>query len=129
MLKVISFLLMTMTILGCLIGVMQYQVTFQSREDARSIIDLMENILNHDCLVYKEDGNTWRGVFDKAKLDSNPSCEIPFRKNFYIEIKDSQNGNWLIGRKGFEIEDILSYPVLIKYPDKFVEGRMEVGIY
>lgn len=129
MLKVISFLLMTMAILGCLIGVMQYQVTFEARENARYLVDLMENLLNHECLVYKENGNTWRGVFDKNKLVSGPTCDISFNKNFYIEITDSENGHWVIGSKGFEIEDTLSYPVLIKYPDKFVAGRMEVGIY
>ncbi|MEM5883117.1 MAG: hypothetical protein QXQ77_02665, partial [Candidatus Aenigmatarchaeota archaeon] len=93
MLKVISFLLLTMTILGCLLGVMQYQVTFEAREDARYLIDLMENLLNHECLVYKENGNNWRGVFDKSKLDSNPSCSISFKKNFYVEITDSENGH------------------------------------
>ena len=130
MLKAIAFLLLTMTILGCLLGVMQYQVTYESRENYRELIDLIENILNHECLVYEENGNIWRGVFDKGKLNANPFCQISYPKNFYVEIIDSEN-TWVIGNKPLmsKLEESLSYPVLIKYSNKLAVGRMEVGTY
>jgi len=129
MIKALAFIILTITILGVLFAVSQYQVTYESRVGYRQLIDFMENFLSARCVAYEENGNLWKGVLDESKLDSYSPC-VQYHKNVYIEIKDMKN-EWKFGTKpsGFKVEEELSYPVVIKYSDEFVPGRMEVKTY
>src|SRR5438445_2922555 len=69
MMNSISFVLITVVIVGTLIHFEQYQITYQERTNYRQAIDLAESMLSSKCLAFEENGRVWRGVLDKTKLD------------------------------------------------------------
>lgn len=134
MMNAISFALITVVIIGTLIHFQQYQVTYQSRTDYRQAIDLAENMLSSKCLAYVDkDGRVWRGILDNNKLGSLSSTCIQSSRLYYLEIVDENGGHWnfgsspdLFSSQGFEQ---IYYPVVIRYPDTQVAGKMVVTAY
>src|SRR5437867_3148921 len=119
MISALSFVILTVTIIGTLVHFQQYQVTYQSRVDFRQNIDLLENLISSKCIAYQENGRVWRGVLDKNKLDGLTSLSqcIQFSpKSFYVEIQDEKDPLWTFGTKPPELTSFeqLFYPVVVK---------------
>jgi len=133
MLNILSFMLLLITILGTFLAVAQYQLTYDSRVEYRLLIDLMENLLSDKCLIYEENGNLWKGVFDESKLDSMQSASdlcVQFHKDFFLKVKDSKEEwkFWGSDPPSSLVEESLSYPIIVKHQDEFVPGYMEVKV-
>jgi hypothetical protein len=125
MMKALSFIIITVTIIGTLVAFQQYQITYESREKLKQMIDYGENFLNAKCLVYEE-GTTFKHVLDKTKLDQNKNC-IYIDKLVYVKIVDEKEGSWTFG-SSVQSSEKLSFPLVIKYPNEYVAARMEVSI-
>jgi hypothetical protein len=124
MIKAFGFLLIAVTLLVTLYTLQQYDITYQGRPDLRQLIDYSENYLSSTCVVYEDHGTFFKGVFDKAKLDKNAAGCITFSKPVSIFIKDERGGTWNVVRNVGGQK--LTYPIVVKYPDQFVLGTMEV---
>ena len=137
MISALSFVILTVTIIGTLVHFQQYQVTYQSRVEYRQNIDLLENLISSKCLTFQENGRVWRGVLDKSRLDSLSSnslascVQFPTSKSFYVEIQDENNDKWTFGTQpSLTIEfEQLFYPVVVKDSSSQLAARMVVTTY
>ena len=125
-LQAFGFILIAITLVVTLYTFFQYDISYEGRPELRQLIDFSENYLSSTCLTYEDHGTFYKGVFDKNKLDENPSGCITFPKSVSIFIKDEKGGTWSAvkavgGQK-------LTYPILVKYQNQFVPGIMEVYI-
>ena len=126
--KALSFVIMTVALVGTLVAYFQYQVVYESFNQMRQTIDFAENVMNSKCLVYEENGNFFKGVFDKSKLDKgiNTCIKTELFKTTSVQIIDEKGNMW--GSTNFFSKNTLEYPVLVKYPKENVLARMEVSI-
>jgi len=126
--KALSFIIMTVALVGTLVAYFQYQVVYESFNQMRQAIDFAENVMSSKCLVYEENGNSFKGVFDKAKLDKglNTCIKTDLFKTSSVAIVDEKGKRW---SSGISISNnVIEYPVLVKYPNGYVLARMEVSI-
>lgn len=126
--KALSFIIMTVVLVGTLVAYFQYQVVYESFNDMRQTIDFAENVMNSKCLVYEENGNFFKGVFDKNKLDKglNTCIGTELFKTASVEIIDEKGNRW--GSTNPLSKNTLEYPVLVKYPKENILASMEVSI-
>jgi len=123
--KALSFIIMTVALVGTLVAYFEYQVIYESFNKMRQAIDFAENIMSSKCLVYEENGNFFKGVFDKSKLDKKVDTCIKTEKGYSFGIVDEKGGRW--GSESSST-DTIKYPVLVKYSKEFVLARMEVSL-
>lgn len=131
----ITMILVVIVVLGAAAILTRTVITSKSIPEYRQLIDFSEAVLNANCLVYEENGNFLKGVFDKTKLDSNPDFCVEFTKLFFIQIEDKNENVWFfppLSDFGENIYNLpfmkrLSYNVVIRYPDgENVPAIMEV---
>lgn len=126
MIKALGFILIAVTLIATLFALQQYSISYEGRPDLRQLIDYSENYLSSTCLTYQDHGTSFKGIFDKSKLDNSPAGCITFSKPVSVFIKDQRGGTWSVQKTTGG--QTLTYPVIIKYPDAFVMGTMEVSI-
>lgn len=124
--EAVGFILITVSLVLCLVSFYQYHVTYQSKTDLRQAIDYAENFISSECIAYEENGVFYKGILDKSKLDKSLNSCIQTDKSVSVGIIDQKNKQWGSFKQSFK--EKISYPVVIKYPNEFVAARMEVAI-
>jgi hypothetical protein len=123
----LSFILVTISIIGVLLQFQQYYVTYDQRVNDRQLIDFMEVFLSSNCVAYEEGGTVFKGILDPSKLNSYSSCIPQINKNVYIKIEDGKGNKW--GNIPQTKTSFLRYPAVVKYQDEIVPAILEVGMY
>ena len=126
MITAVGFVLLAVILVVIIFQFQTYSITYESRPELRQLIDYSENFMSSTCLVFEDHGTFFKGIFDKSKLDKNPAGCINFPEPVSISIKDEIVGSWSIS-KGTGNQQ-LTYPIVVKYPDKLVPGTLEVAI-
>lgn len=124
--EALGFILITISIVMCLISFYEYHITYDAKTELRQAIDYAENFISSKCLAFEENGIFYKGILDKSKLDKGLNSCIQTDKSFSVAIIDQKNKQWGNFKQSFK--EKISYPVVIKYPNEFVAGRMEVAI-
>ncbi|MFH0710997.1 MAG: hypothetical protein V1944_00295 [Candidatus Aenigmatarchaeota archaeon] len=122
----LGFIFIAISLVATLFALYNYSITYEGRPELRQLIDFSENYMSSTCLVYEDHGTYYKGIFDKSKLDNDVKGCITFSKPVSVFIRDEKGGRWSFynnigGQK-------LSYPIVVKYPNEFVPGTMEVFI-
>lgn len=114
--KIIAVLFFTITVTYSVMSFINFQTTYESRSEARKMLDIAEAVLADRCLIKD------RGMFDYQKLSNQPCVDIP--SNYEVSIEDNKGNRYLSGfipsyGFGFREDELVavSYPCTIHKSD------------
>jgi hypothetical protein len=135
MLQLLSMVLLIMTIVGTIMLMHTYIMTWEERTDVRNLIDFGENVLSAPCLVYEQNGNMIKGILDKEKLDMAQGQDISdcisiSEKSVAIDIVDWEGHVWTFcAGTECEVCDIysLTYPATVWADGSILTASLKVS--
>ena len=98
-----------------------YNMTIKTSIEDREAFDFMNVIFGDKCILFENDGNFYRGIFDAEKLKNGELCVL--QEKFSLKIEDQMGNSFSFGSCNNEKYHI---PVVIKDKESYILGRMVV---
>ncbi|MEM5855243.1 MAG: hypothetical protein QW472_02900 [Candidatus Aenigmatarchaeota archaeon] len=123
MIDILKNLLTIAFLVGLFLLFTVYNIKIKDTTDSRMIFDGINSIIGNKCLIYEdENGNFYRSIFDKKKLNQGDLCLNS--NEFEIEITDFET-TWRLGSSQKRVQFVL--PVTIYSDGKFKFGKMVIS--
>lgn len=120
---ILQLLIFVAFFIGTFLLFTTYNMIVHSSIEERNAFDTANIIIGNRCLAYEdENGNFYRGIFDKRKLNSGDLCLS--LGEFSIEITDFQS-EWKFGSS--RMKKKYSLPIVIFDDGNFKLGKMVIG--
>lgn len=122
MIDILKNLITIAILLGLFLLFASYNVKINETVEERMVFDAINSIIGNKCLIYGEDENFYRSIFDEKKLSEGNICLN--LNEFEVELTDFER-TWKLGTSQHKTSFTL--PITIYSGGKFKFGKMVVS--